>query len=163
LPDGGNRSRARAAANDPLQAEIERLTKDYRRYRNRSLDDAGAALLMDALDLILRRQGGMTFMVQARPLTDARGDVAEALKSLPQPALAADTLAQISGRATPMLSHLHRWKAATHLRDKTLAQCSADIQQFALAVTRPAGELTGALVQSWIEDRLKVDSSATVR
>jgi hypothetical protein len=38
-----------------------------------------------------------------------------------------------------------------------------DIQQFALAVPQPVEGLTGALVQSWIEDRLKVDAPATVR
>jgi hypothetical protein len=121
---------ARVTANDPLKAEIERQTKDYRRYRNKSLDDAVAAMLMDALDFIFQRQGGMTFAAQAKALTGARGDVAEALKSLPDPALAADTLARISGRATPMLAHLDQWKAATHLQGKTLDQCVVDIQQF---------------------------------
>jgi hypothetical protein len=52
----------------------------------------------------------MTFATQAKALADARGDVAEALKLLPQSTLAADTLAQISGRATPMLAHMDRWK-----------------------------------------------------
>jgi integrase len=154
---------ARAAANDPRKSENERLTKDYRRYRNKSLDDAGAALLMDAFDFVFQRQGGMTFVAQAKAPTDTRGDVAEALESLRNPTLAADTLAQISGRATPMLAHLDRWKTATHLRDKTLAQYIVDIEQFALAVMHPIESLTGAHVQTWIEKRLMSDSVATVR
>jgi hypothetical protein len=57
---------ARAAARDPLKAEIKRLTTAYRQYRNTDLDAAGAALVMDVVDFLFERMGGLTRISDTR-------------------------------------------------------------------------------------------------
>jgi hypothetical protein len=149
---------ARQALKDPLKAEVEKLTNAYRRYRSTALDDAGAALVADVVDFVLERMGGLTPAQRRKALTDARGDVDQAIRTLPYPDQAARTLGTITGTMTPFLAHFDAWKGATHLKGKTLAQTESAIKKFASAVDQPNEQLQGGHVQQWIETLLRPKS-----
>ena len=51
---------ARHAAQDPLQAEIAKLTGEYQRAKDTSLDAAASLLVGDVLRFVFERLGGMT-------------------------------------------------------------------------------------------------------
>ena len=153
---------ARQAAQDPLRAEVEKLTHSYRRYRNAALDEAGAALVADVVDFIFERFGGFTPEQRRKTLTDAHGDVAQAMRSLSESAQAETALGRITGKATPILTHLERWKAATHLKGKSLDQAISAINKFAKAVTEPIERLQGGHVQKWIDRLLRPKSREAV-
>jgi hypothetical protein len=141
---------ARRAAQDPLRAEVEKLTHSYRRYRNTALNDAGAALVADVVEFIFERFGGFTPEQRRKALTDTHGEVEQAMRSLPEPAQAEAALGRITGNATPILAHLEEWKAVTHLKGKSLGQSISAINKFAKAVGEPMERLQGGHVQKWI-------------
>src|SRR4051812_23956140 len=60
---------ARAAPMPPSQAEIDRLTTEYQRTRDKPLDAAGLALVAEVIDFMFQRFGGMTSAEQHRALT----------------------------------------------------------------------------------------------
>ena len=78
-----NRIKAvRQGLHDPLRDEIARLAAEFRKL-NEPLDDAGAALVVKAIDFAFQRAGGSTAMAQHTALADARGDVLAALHTAP--------------------------------------------------------------------------------
>jgi integrase len=153
---------ARRAAQDPLRAEVEKLTHSYRRYRNTALNDAGVALVADVVEFIFERFGGFTPEQRRKALTDTHGEVEQAMRSLPEPAQAEAALGRITGNATPILAHLEEWKAVTHLKGKSLGQSISAINKFAKAVGEPMERLQGGHVQKWIDGLLRPKSGEPV-
>jgi integrase len=76
------------------------------------------------------------------------------MAALPAPAKAIAALDQISGRATPILAYLDRWKVATHLKGQSLDQAISRIKRFASTIDEPIERLTGRHVQVWIESMM---------
>jgi integrase len=151
---------ARIAAKDPLRADIERLTNDYRVHRGKGLDDAGAAVALDAIEFLFERLGGLSRAETLARLATSRGDVAAALSTIPG---APQTYEVIIGRATPILAYLDRWKAAAHRRGKTLDQMISDVRQFAAACSEPLEAISERHVTKWVEGRLRTSTAKTVR
>ena len=151
---------ARAGKSDPVRTEIDRLASEYHRTHKTDPDGNAGLLVSDVLGFVFQRLGGMTAAQQRQALLNARGDVAEAMKAMP--ASATTAFEQIMGYATPILAHLDAWKAATHLKGKTLDQVISDINQFAKAVDQPLERLSGKHVQGWIEGLLNPKSGNTV-
>jgi integrase len=141
---------ARAASTDPVRARIEQLTNAYRQYRDAVLDDAGAALVMDALEFVFEREGGRLAPALARQ--------PNALRALPSPTI----LNQIAGYATPFLAHLTDWKENTHIKGNTLTLYESDIRQFAEAVAQPIESLQRLHVKTWTDNLLKTLTADTV-
>ena len=50
---------ARLGSTDPDRVEAERLSREYVKHLGKPLDDAGVALLTDAMAWLLRRYGGV--------------------------------------------------------------------------------------------------------
>jgi integrase len=142
---------ARATTADPLRARIEQLTNAYRQYRNTALDDAGASLVMDALEFAFEREGGQLTVALARER--------DAVLALSSPAI----VNQIAGKATTFLAHLKQWKENTHIKGDTLKTYEADIRQFADAVKQPVETLDRHHVKTWTDDLAKTLTAETVR
>ena len=142
---------ARNAAQDPLRARVEALTNAYRQYRNKALDDAGAALAMDVLVFALEREGGQLTTALAR-----QPDVRLALAS---PTI----IDQITGHATPFLTHFKRWKEATHIKGDTLKMYVSDIEQFAATVDAPIEQLSRRHLKQWEESLRGKVTAETIR
>ena len=130
---------ARAAAEDSVQARMLKLTSDFARYRKEPLDAAGRRLVMEALSYAVERTGGQLIpMLTHQP---------NARLALPAPALA--IVDQVTGKATPFLTHLARWQQETHLRGAVLQAYTRDIKQFAEAVSEPLETLSRRHVYKW--------------
>ena len=142
---------ARNAAQDPLRARVEALTNAYRQYRNKALDDAGAALAMDVLVFALEREGGQ--------LTTALARQPDARLALASPTI----IDQITGHATPFLTHFKRWKEATHIKGDTLKMYVSDIEQFAATVDVPIEQLSRRHVKQWEESLRGKVTAETIR
>jgi hypothetical protein len=153
---------ARQSLHDPLKADTEKLINAYRRYRNAALDDEGAILVADVVEFIFERVGGLTPEQRRQSLTEAHGDVAQAMRTLSEPTKADAILAQIIGKATPFLAHLEEWMPVARLKGKSLAQAVAAIHKFARAVTVPIERLQGGHVQEWIDGLLHPKSGKPV-
>lgn len=145
---------ARTAKADPIKAEIERLAGQYLQHRG-DLDATASLLVFDVLDFAFQKLGRLTRAEQRRALLEAQGDVADAMGALPARAKAIDALDHISGRATPILAYLDRWKVATHLKGQSLDQAVSRIKKFASTVNEPIERLTGRHVQVWIESMIQ--------
>jgi integrase len=146
---------ARHASQDPLHAEIAKLTGEYQRAKGTSLDAAASLLVGDVLQFIFERMGGMTAAERRAALLEAGGDVATAIESLSTPAKAAAALDQITGRATPFLTHVPAWKAATHLKGKTKDAAIQAVVLFAKAVSQPLETLSSKHVKAWVDGLLR--------
>ena len=151
-----NRIKAvRAGQHDPLRDEIDRLASEFRKL-NELLDDAGAALVVKAIDFAFQRVGGSTAMAQHKALADARGDVLGALQTAPHATRAVSAMQRIAGSTeahTPFLKYLDRWEA-TLSNTKTHAAWQNICREFDLAVAQPLERLSGKHVQVWIDDLL---------
>jgi integrase len=145
---------ARKTNGDPLKADIDRLASLYRQAKGNSLDEAASLLVGDVLDFVFQHTGGVSRIGQRQALLNSGGDVAEAMTSLPKASGAAGIIGQIMGTATPFLSHLDGWKAATPFKGKTLDQALSRINKFASDVPQTIESLQGKHVQAWIEARL---------
>jgi integrase len=145
---------ARQSHTDPMQAEIDRLAAAFRKYREKPLDDAGAALVADVVEFVLERIGGLTADQRRAALTKAKGDVETAIQALPKPERMQNAIGRITATATPFLSHIAEWKEATHVKGKTLDQYESGIRRFAAMADKPREKLTGGDVQRWIETML---------
>ena len=62
----------------------------------------------------------------------------------------------------PFLTHFDEWQKATHLKAKTLDQAVSDVRQFDQVVGANLN-LSGGVVQEWIDGQLKTISAVTVR
>lgn len=156
---------ARRLKPDPGQAEIDRLTSDYKRLKMIDPDGATSLLIFDVTQFVFERLGGMTADQRRQTLIAAGGNVVEAASKRPATVNAFD---QITGRVTPFLAHFEAWKAATHLKGKTFDMACSVVKKFATAVPDASLEtLTGSQVQKWIEGMMrpttgKAISSATM-
>jgi integrase len=155
----------RQGLHDPLRDEIDRLAAEFRKL-NEPLDDAGAALVVRAIDFAFQRVGGSTSMAQHKALADARGDVLTALHTAPHATKAINAMRQIAGADgahTPFLTHAERWHA-TLRKSATSDRWLNILREFDEAVGQPLERLNGGHVQGWFDDLLGAGKSpATVR
>jgi integrase len=145
----------RRGLHDPLRDQIDRLAAEFRKL-NSPLDDRGARLVTDAIDFVFRQVGGMAAIEQRKALSDARGDVLQALQATPHAARAVNAARQIAGAEgarTPFLTHMEKW-SATLRKSKTSAAWVSILSEFDQAVDQPLEQLSGRHVQTWIDDLL---------
>jgi integrase len=130
---------ARHGTGDPLQAEVERLTQQFRKARNRQ--EADAVLVGEVITWVLELKG----KAGERALRDADNDVEKAFPEF------RPVIATITGTSTPFLDRFEDWRKATHLKGKSLDQAVSAIRQFADDVPKTIETLTGSDVQKWLE------------
>ena len=114
---------------------------------------------------MFQRVGGMAAIQQHRALSDARGDVLQALHTAPNATRAVNAMNQIGGAdgaRTPFLTYSERWEA-TLSKTKTHAAWLANLKEFDLAVGQPLERLNGGHVQTWIDALLDRVAPGTVQ
>ena len=147
----------RQGLHDPMRDEIDKLAAKYCNLHG-PLNDAGAALIVKAIDFAFREVGGMTALAQHTALTEARGDVLQALQTAPNAQRAVNAMERIAGAGsreaqTPFLTFLEQWQA-TLRKTKTSAAWINILKEFDQAVGRPCERLSGHHVQTWFDDLL---------
>jgi site-specific recombinase XerD len=150
---------ARANKPDPARSEIERLAAEYRTVKAIGSDEEKAVLISDVIRFTFERLGGLTADQRRQVLATSRGNVGDAMRSLPADARAA--FDQIIGQKTSFLHHFEVWQSATHLKGKTLDQAVSDIKRFAAAHPDAMTDtITGGKVQKWIGSLLRPTAPA---
>jgi integrase len=145
----------RAGLHDPQRDQIDKLAAEFRKL-NSPLDDRGARLVADVIDFVFRTIGGVVTIEQHTALTDARGDVLQALQTAPNAGRAVNAMQQITGSSdaqTPFLTHIESWQA-TLSNTKTHDAWANILREFDQAVGQPLERLSGKHVQVWIDDLL---------
>lgn len=139
----------RAAVQKPAMDEWGQLAADYRRYRGTALDEAGAALVMDVVGFVMREVANLDPVAIRQALQDS-SNISDVFQNLTNPRKVQDAFDQITGRATPFLTHIEGYKKIATVNDKSLSQAVSGIRKFAAAVDQPMETLTGGHVQAWL-------------
>jgi integrase len=137
----------RHALQKPVREEVERLASEFRRYRGKPLDEAGATVLMEAISFMMDRFP----KANAPTLLHRSGSLGSLVQHLPDPIKGQSILDQVLQPTTPFLTYIEDYrKVATTQNPKTLNQAISGIKKFALAVDQPIETLNGGHVQKWL-------------
>ncbi len=139
------------------QSDLARLAEEYRKFRGKPLDAAGAAIVLDVLRFGMTRFGGASLDAVDAALSDGASIASVTTVAGPKAAQAASKINETLGLATPFLTHLEDWLATLENRkggvgnEKTLGQRVQAIKEFAAAVSVPMEALSGRDVQGWLD------------
>jgi hypothetical protein len=142
---------ARDAGKRLEQVTAEQLAERYRAERELDPEKAEITKITDVVAFVLKAHGH-SWAEHAKQVRAADYDLHAALRLLPDGEAAARTADQITGRATPFLSYLEKWKPHSGLKPRPQDQAASSITQFAKAVGKPLEQIEAKDVQAWIDD-----------
>ena len=152
---------ARATLKKPVEVKAEELAEAYRSRQSSDPSSAQAFVLSDVIAFVLQQQGH-SWADYGRQVREAGYDAYAGLRRLPGGLVAANTLDEITGRATPFLKYLDDWKPHAGLVPRCMDQAVATLKQFASAVSRPIEALEAKHVQTWVDDLINPNGAVGI-
>ena len=140
------------------QVTAEQLAERYRAERETDPDASEATKIADIIAFVLK-QHGHTWADHARRVREADYDAHAAMRLLQGGEAAAGTADVLTGHATPLLTHLEKWKPHAGLKPRPLDQAVSSIKQFDKAVGKAIEQIESKDVQKWIDDLINPDGN----
>jgi integrase len=150
---------ARDAGKRLEQVTADELAERYRTERLTDPEKAEITRITDVINFVLTAQGH-TRADHAKQVRNAGYDLHAALRQLPGGEVAAQSADRITGHATPLLTHLDRWKPDAGLKPRPLDQAVSSIKQFDKAVGKSIEQIEAKDVQHWIDGLINAASEA---